>query len=128
MSTQQDLSAERRPTLKDVAERAGVSLKTASRAVNGEVGVSDGVASAVSQAVATLGYTRHEGAAGLRRGGQSTRSLGLVIEDICNPFYAVIAGAIEEYGREHGYVLLSASSNESAWPAPTSASTASRPT
>jgi LacI family transcriptional regulator len=105
-------ATERRPTLRDVAERAGVSLKTASRAVNGEAGVSAGVASAVSEAVAELGYTRHEGAAGLRRGGQSTRSLGLVIEDITNPFYAVIAGAIEERARERGFVLLSTSSNE----------------
>ena len=60
-----------RPTLKDVAELAGVSFKTMSRVLNGENGVSPAMHAKVQQAVDTLGYRRNHSAQALRKSGQS---------------------------------------------------------
>jgi LacI family transcriptional regulator len=101
-----------RPTIKDVAAEAGVSLKTVSRVLNGENPVAPTTAFRVLAAVESLGYQRHEPAASLRRLGQSTSIIGLVIEDVANPFYSVLARAVEEVAREHDYLLMVASSDE----------------
>ena len=89
-----------------------MSLKTVSRVLNGEGSVAPTTAFRVLTAVESLGYQRHEPAASLRRLGQSTSIIGLVIEDVANPFYSVLARAVEEVARDKDYVLMVASSDE----------------
>ncbi|GMA38381.1 LacI family DNA-binding transcriptional regulator [Mobilicoccus caccae] len=100
--------AARRPTLKDVAHAAGVSLKTASRVVNGVDSVDAAMASRVRAACARLGYQRNGSAADLRGGVSST--IGLIIRDITNPFYAAIAAGAMAAADERHLVVLAASS------------------
>jgi LacI family transcriptional regulator len=95
----------------DVAEKAGVSLKTVSRVVNAEPGVAPETAERVRAAIEQLGFRRNYVARALRR-GQRFRMLGLVIEDVANPFYSAIARGVEEVTREHGQLLLTGSSDE----------------
>ncbi|MFG1945156.1 LacI family DNA-binding transcriptional regulator [Nonomuraea sp. NPDC048826] len=99
-----------RPTMKDVASAAGVALKTVSRVVNGEPGVHPATADRVRAAIDRLGYSRNESARVLRRG--RTATVGLVIEDVADPFYAGLSRAVESVAASHGCLLLSASSNE----------------
>lgn len=103
-------SIPRRPTLRDVAERAGVSFKTVSRVVNGEPGVSEDVAARVAAAVQALGYRPDDRARRLRQGG-STRVIGFVLVDVANPFFSAILRGIEEVARHHGCLVLSGSTD-----------------
>ena len=98
-------------TLEDVAQVAGVSAKTVSRVVNGEPGVLPETARRVQLAIASLGYRRNDGARNLRK-GISVSAIGLLIEDLANPFYAVLARAVEMVARRHGYALVITSSGE----------------
>lgn len=100
-----------RPTMRDVASRAGVSLKTVSRVLNGEPGVVASTSERVRLAVSELGFTRNDIAAGLRRRGQGTASVGLIIEDVANPFYSSLTGAVEERARARGHVLFAGNSS-----------------
>ncbi|MEA2267857.1 MAG: LacI family transcriptional regulator, partial [Solirubrobacteraceae bacterium] len=100
-----------RPTMRHVAERAGVSLKTVSRVINGEDGVAAPTAERVGAAIAELGFERNDLAASLRH-GQSSGTLGLVIEDVANPFYSAVAQAVETAARDRGLLLITASARE----------------
>lgn len=100
-----------RPTMRDVAALAGVSLKTVSRAVNGEPNVSAATHARVAEAVAALGFERNDLARSLRH-GRSSATLGLLIEDVTNPFYAAIAHEIEQIAAERGYLLITSSSQQ----------------
>jgi LacI family transcriptional regulator len=100
-----------RPTMNDVAQAAGVGLKTVSRVVNGETGVLDGTAERVREAIERLGYRRNDSARLLRRG--QTASVGLVIEDVADPFYSELTRAVEEVTRQHGSLVFTGSSDES---------------
>jgi LacI family transcriptional regulator, galactose operon repressor len=100
-----------RPTMRDVAVLAGVSLKTVSRVINDEPGVAAPTAERVSVAIAELGFQRNDLARSLRRGVTSS-TLGLLIEDVANPFYSAIAQAVETTARERGYMLITASCEE----------------
>ena len=99
--------------MRDVADRAGVSLKTVSRVINAEAGVTPATAERVTAAIAELGFERNDLAASLRH-GRSSRTLGLVIEDVANPFYSVIAQAVEAVARERGFLLITTSAGEDA--------------
>lgn len=96
--------------MKDVASAAGVALKTVSRVVNGEPGVNPATAERVRAAIDALGYSRNESARVLRQG--RTATVGLVIEDIADPFYAGLGRAVEDVTIGHGCMLLSGSSGE----------------
>ncbi|MCX4750838.1 LacI family transcriptional regulator [Kitasatospora sp. NBC_01287] len=98
-----------RSTMKDVAAAAGVGIKTVSRVVNEESGVTAGTAARVRQAIETLGYRRHDGARLLRQ-GLRTGSVGLIIEDLADPFYAALCRAVEEAARHRGSLLFAGSS------------------
>lgn len=100
-----------RPTMTDVAAAAGVSLKTVSRVVNAERGVTPETEARVREAIEQLGFRRNYVAHALRR-GQRFRTLGLVIEDVGNPFYSAIARGVEEVMRERGALLITSSSDE----------------
>jgi len=102
--------ARSRPTMEDVAAYAGVALKTVSRVVNGEPGVTPGTAERVRAAIDQLGFRRNDSARILRKG--QTASIGLIMEDIGNPFYSVLARAVEDVARDHGHLLFTGSSDE----------------
>jgi LacI family transcriptional regulator len=100
-----------RPTMRDVAVLAGVSLKTVSRVINDEPGVAAPTAERVSVAIAELGFQRNDLARSLRQGVTSS-TFGLLIGDVANPFYSAIAQAVEATARERGYMLITASCEE----------------
>jgi len=100
-----------RATMIDVANLAGVSLKTVSRVINLEPGVRPDTAEKVIAAATELRYARNDIAASLRHGARSF-TLGLVIEDVANPFYSAIAQAVEERARERSSMLITASARE----------------
>ncbi|MFM9555957.1 MULTISPECIES: LacI family DNA-binding transcriptional regulator [Streptomyces] len=99
-----------RPTMKDVAARAGVGLKTVSRVVNGEAGVTPDTERRVQEAIEALGFRRNDSARVLRKG--RTASIGLVLEDLADPFYGPLSRAVEEVSRAHGSLLINGSSAE----------------
>ncbi|WP_299541600.1 LacI family DNA-binding transcriptional regulator [uncultured Streptomyces sp.] len=99
-----------RPTMKDVAARAGVGLKTVSRVVNGEPGVTADTGRRVQEAIDALGFRRNDSARVLRKG--RTSSVGLVLEDLADPFYGPLSRAVEEVARAHGALLINGSSAE----------------
>ncbi len=101
----------RRPTLRDVASRAGVSFKTVSRVVNGEAGVSEDLATRVSEAVRALGYRPDDRARHLRRSGSRSGAIGFAMVDVANPFFSSILRGLEEVAREHDCLVLSGSSD-----------------
>jgi LacI family transcriptional regulator, galactose operon repressor len=101
----------RRPTMRHVAERAGVSLKTVSRVINAEPGVAEQTASRVAEAIDELGFQRNDLARSLRQ-GRTSATLGLVIEDVANPFYSAIAQAVESVARARGYMVITGSCEE----------------
>ena len=101
-----------RPTMKDVAARAGVGLKTVSRVVNGEPGVTPETERRVQEAIEALGFRRNDSARVLRKG--RTASIGLVLEDLADPFYGPLSRAVEEVARAHGALLINGSSAEDA--------------
>jgi DNA-binding LacI/PurR family transcriptional regulator len=103
--------APRRPTLRDVASRAGVSFKTVSRVVNGESGVSVDLVERVEKAIDALGYRPDDRARRLRLGGARTGVIGFVLVDVGNPFFASILRGIEEVARQHGCLVITGSSD-----------------
>ncbi|SNY56835.1 LacI family transcriptional regulator [Paractinoplanes atraurantiacus] len=108
-----DDASVRRPTLTQVAELAGVSLKTASRALNREPNVAPSTGRRVLDAADLLGYRLNGIARELRRGATSAL-VGLVSGDLTNPFYSAVASGIERELRQHGLLLITANNDEDA--------------
>ncbi|MEU1540450.1 LacI family DNA-binding transcriptional regulator [Actinacidiphila glaucinigra] len=98
--------------MKDVAARAGVGLKTVSRVVNEEPGVTEDTISRVQAAIDALGFRRNDSARLLRKG--RTASIGLVLEDLADPFYSPLSRAVEDLARAHSTLLFTGSSAEDA--------------
>ncbi|GLX00193.1 LacI family transcriptional regulator [Microtetraspora sp. NBRC 16547] len=96
--------------MNDVAAVAGVALKTVSRVVNNEPGVNASTAERVHAAIESLGYRRNDGARTLRRG--RTASIGLVIEDVADPFYSGLSRAVEDIALDEGCLVFTGSSGE----------------
>ena len=88
-------------TIRDVARRAGVSVGTVSHYLNGTTHVSEGTSTKIRNAIDALGYRVDLGARGLR--SRHTKSVGLLLPNISNPYYAEIARAFEHEVRRHGY-------------------------
>jgi LacI family transcriptional regulator len=101
----------RRPTLSDVASRAGVSPKTASRALNGERHVNSETAARVLAAAEELQFVPNRLAQGLR-GGSALASVGLVIGDVGNPFWSSVARGVERELAGADLLLITASHEE----------------
>lgn len=95
-------------TIHDVAAAAGVSLSTASRAINRSGRVSQDTIEKVQQAVDRLGYQPNALARGMRN--NKSNVVGLILSDIGNPLYMEIIRALELALRKHGYALLLGSS------------------
>lgn len=100
---------EARPTMRDVARLCGVSAKSVSRVVNGEAGVSQGTADRILATMEELGFRRNHLARSLRQGAR-TGTIGLAIEDPAALFYRHIYRGVESAAREHGSLVLTASS------------------
>jgi LacI family transcriptional regulator len=99
--------------MRDVAAHAGVSLKTVSRVVNDEVGVSVTLAQRVRASVAELGFQPNVGASNLRRLDGKTATVGLLLQDVANPFSAVLHRAVENVALARGVMVFSASVDDS---------------
>ena len=100
-----------RITLKDVAALAGVSIKTASRALAGEPGVNVQTLATIKSAAKKLDYRPNRLAQQLR-GGQTTHAMALLIGELHNPFYSEVAAGVESVLRPHGFDIFIASTNE----------------
>jgi len=103
----------RRPTMRDVAARAGVSLKTVSRVVNAENGVSTGLVTKVRAAIEELDFRPNVGASSLRRADGKTATVGLLLQDVANPFSSALQRAVENVAVPRGVMVFSASLDES---------------
>ena len=101
-----------RPTLKEVAALAGVSWKTVSRVMNHESGVSDEMVVRVQAAARQLGYKPNMAASSLRRSDRRTATVGLLLQDLSNPFSASVLRGVENVARRRGVAVLTASLDE----------------
>jgi LacI family transcriptional regulator len=95
--------------MKDVASRAGVALKTVSRVVNGEAGVTPETARRVLGAIEELGFRRNESARLLRTG--RTATLGFIADTWAGADDAAVYQGLETVARERGYLLYSGSTD-----------------
>ncbi|QDZ15641.1 LacI family transcriptional regulator [Humibacter ginsenosidimutans] len=98
--------------MNDVAREVGVSAKTVSRVVNDDAHVSPATAARINDAIERLGFRRNESARLLRQGTAST--IGLLLEDVSDPFYGALTRAVEESVLAHDHQLLVSSSAEDA--------------
>jgi LacI family transcriptional regulator len=100
----------KRATLEDVARVAGVGAMTVSRTINGHPYVSEQTAKKVRTAIRQLGYRPNQAARMLT--GQLSRSIGLIVPDLADPFFSVVSHAVQETARESGYLVWLAASND----------------
>lgn len=100
----------KRPTVNDVARLANVGASTVSRHLRG-VRVSPAVAARIADAIAELGYLPDETARALR--GGKTRTLGVIIPQVANSFYAQAVQLIEEEARRRGCAVILLTHQES---------------
>jgi LacI family transcriptional regulator len=98
-------------TLHDVAERAGVSASTASLVVRGSDRTSAKTRATVLQAISELGYVYNRAASNLR--SQSSHTVGIVVGEITNPFYAELIAGVEGVMNEAGRLSFLANTGES---------------
>ena len=98
--------------MKEVAALAGVSLSTVSRVVNDDPAVRADLAERVRRAVGSLGYRHNATASALRRNDGLSASIGLIVEDVGNPFFSAVHRGIEEVARERGVLTFAGSSDE----------------
>lgn len=100
-----------RPTLRQVAALAGVSVKTVSRVLNHEPYVRQQTEERVWTAAAQLGFRVNAIARELRSAAAST-AVGMLIGDLANPFWSAIARGAEKELSRHGFLLITASTDE----------------
>jgi LacI family transcriptional regulator len=98
--------------MQEVADLAGASLKTVSRVINGEGNVNPDLTQRVLDAVAQLGYRPNLQAGFLRRSGGKTQTIGLLLENISNPFSAALHRAIEDVATPRNVIVFAGSLDE----------------
>ncbi len=101
---QRGLMMKKRVLLSDVANLAGLSKATVSRYMNHSIVLPQATVTRIESAIAELDYRGNSLARRLSKGGSET--LGLVLSDITNPFFAELADAAEEAAFENGYSLV----------------------
>lgn len=100
--------SKRRPTISDVARNAGVSEATVSAVLNDKDTVADATRRRVASIIEELNYRpRYVGG---HPGPNAQRSVGLLIKEMDNPYYAEVACGVSEWARDKGYVVLVTSS------------------
>lgn len=97
-------------TIVDVARRAGVSISTVSRVLNGRDHVNEGVIARVRQAAQELQYQPSRAARALR--AKQTTIIGLLITDIQNPFFTALVRGVEDVAQRNGFSLILCNSDE----------------
>ncbi len=98
--------------MREVAALAKVSIKTVSRVVNGEAGVSPQLAKRVISASERLNYRHNMTASSLRRSDGRSATIGVVLEDVSNPFSSALHRAIADIAGKRGVLVLAGSSDE----------------
>ena len=98
--------------MNDVAALAGVALATVSRVVNAKPGVSATMQARVEAAIERLDYRRNVNASSLRRLDRKTATIGLVLEDVANPFMSALHRAVEDCARKRGILVFAGSCDE----------------
>jgi LacI family transcriptional regulator len=98
--------------MREVAALAKVSIKTVSRVVNGESGVSPRLAKRVLAASERLSYRHNMTASSLRRSDGRSATIGVVLEDVANPFSSALHRSIEDVAVQRGVLVLAGSSDE----------------
>lgn len=98
-----------RPTMRTIADRVGTSVKSVSRVLNGESGVSAATAERIRSVALELGFRRNDLARDLRRGTR-TDTVGLVLRHSSTRFYDDLIRGVEEVAEQHGVLVLTASS------------------
>lgn len=111
-SSRQPPHPRKRPTMLDVAALAGVGLATVSRVVNGKRGVSEEMHARVVAAIEQLDYRHDMHASVLRRSDRKSGTIGLVLEDVANPFMSALHRAVEDSARSRGMLVLAGSCDE----------------
>ncbi|MBC7327745.1 LacI family DNA-binding transcriptional regulator [bacterium] len=91
-------------TIKEIAKELGVSPSTVSRALRNHPAISEGTKKRVRETAERLGYRPNALARGLAT--RRSKTIGLIVLDISNPFYAEIAEGVEEVVSSNGYSLL----------------------
>ncbi len=91
-------------TMKDVAQLAGVSTATVSRALMNPEKVSSSTRKRVEEAVLEAGYSPNSLARNLRR--NESKTIVAIVPDICDPYFTEIIRGIEDAAMEHGYLVL----------------------
>ncbi len=99
------------PTIRDVANRAGVATMTVSRVINNSGYVSDATRTKVEAAVAELGYVPNMLGPSLRF--NQTNTLALILTDITNPFWTTVARGAEDAAHLQGYSVIFCNTDES---------------
>src|SRR4051812_22011079 len=94
----------RGPTMLHVAEAARVSVATVSAVINGTASVSPELTLRIEQAIRDIGYKRNAIARSLRLG--TTRTIGLVVADITNPFFTDVVSVIQDVLHRAGYAVM----------------------
>lgn len=93
-----------KPTIYDVAERAGVSIATVSKVINDKADVGEKTKKRILRIIEEVGYHPSMVASALT--GKHTHTIGLVIPDIANPFFAELARSVEDTGHANGYSVV----------------------
>ena len=103
-------SPEKRVTLQDIARRTGVTINTVSRALKNKSDISVQTCQRIQQVAREMGYVRNYAASSLRSG--RTKTLGLILGEMSNPYYAVVADAMHEAASGLGYTLMTLCARE----------------
>lgn len=96
--------------IQEVAKRAGVSISTVSRVVNGNVRVNPEIARRVEQAIADLHYQPSNAARTLQK--NRSQIIGLLLSDIENPFFTTLIKGVEDVAQRNGYSVILCNSDE----------------
>jgi Bacterial regulatory proteins, lacI family len=92
---------EKRPTMHDVARLAGVSVGTASAIVNGHTTIRPKLRKRIDEVVRALNFHPNQTARSLKL--QRTRTFGMVVPDVANPFITGVVRGVEMEGKRRGY-------------------------
>jgi LacI family sucrose operon transcriptional repressor len=92
------------PTIKDVAQKAGVTVTTVSRVLNNRGYISDATRQKVHQAMADLQYQPNEIARALHR--KKSKILGLIIPTVAHPFFGELSSCFEFFAYQQGYKVM----------------------
>ncbi len=98
------------PTIRDVAEQAGVATMTVSRVINNSGYVSEATRSKVEAAISELGYVPNMLGPSLRF--NQTKTLAVVLTDITNPFWTTVARGVEDAAQEQEYSVIFCNTDE----------------